>query len=76
MYDDILDVTQNTETLGKPANIDQFNHKTTFPTLMGLEAAKDFATSLYNDAIANLHVFDQRAIYLRELAKYFIKRNH
>lgn len=39
IQDDILDVTSTTEELGKPVGSDEKNHKTTFVTLLGIEAA-------------------------------------
>jgi len=40
IVDDILDVTQDTETLGKPANSDTKNNKSTYPSLLGIQTAK------------------------------------
>ncbi len=76
VYDDILDITTNTETLGKPANSDQQNNKATFPALMGLAQAKNYANVLYQDAINALEILGDNAIYLRELANFFINRNY
>lgn len=74
VYDDILDITSDTISLGKPANSDLRNNKSTFPALMGLEAARDYAEQLQQDAINALVGFDSKADYLRDLAKYFVQR--
>ena len=47
VQDDILDVTTSTDTLGKPAGSDEKLDKSTYVKLMGVEAAKDYAQSLF-----------------------------
>lgn len=51
VWDDIIDETSSTEELGKPKGSDLAREKATFPALMGLDKAKQFATTLYQDAI-------------------------
>lgn len=41
MIDDILDITQSTEVLGKTAAKDLASNKTTYPKLLGLEKSKE-----------------------------------
>lgn len=43
IYDDLLDVTKSSDVLGKPANSDIENNKSTFPSLLGIEKTKDLA---------------------------------
>lgn len=50
VVDDILDITQTTETLGKPAGSDQKANKSTYPALLGLEQAKAHANDLLAEA--------------------------
>jgi geranylgeranyl diphosphate synthase type II len=50
VVDDILDVTQTTETLGKPAGSDQKANKSTYPALLGLEQARAHASELLAEA--------------------------
>ena len=47
VQDDILDVTGNTDDLGKPAGSDEKLDKSTYVKLMGVDAAKDYAQSLF-----------------------------
>ena len=54
--DDVLDVTQSTEVLGKPAGSDEAQNKNTFPKLMGLEASKTEAERLLSEANERLLV--------------------
>jgi farnesyl diphosphate synthase len=54
VVDDILDVTQASETLGKTAGKDQHHNKPTYVALMGLEAAQRYACQLRDQAHAAL----------------------
>ena len=54
VVDDILDVTENSVTLGKTAGKDAANHKPTFVSLMGLEAANDYAQQLLARSLKSL----------------------
>jgi geranylgeranyl diphosphate synthase type II len=72
--DDILDVTQTSEQLGKTAGKDLAAEKTTYPSLYGLEASEQKAQQLVNDACAQLQPFGERASTLQELAHYLVDR--
>eukprot|EP00210_Caulerpa_lentillifera_P007922 g7562.t1 len=75
VIDDILDITQTTEQLGKTAAKDLKANKTTYPKLLGLERSKEVAAELINDAINQLDCFDQKkAAPLIGLAKYIRDR--
>ena len=50
VQDDILDVTADTEQLGKPAHSDEKLDKSTYVKLLGVEQAKDYAQSLFDTA--------------------------
>ncbi len=52
VQDDILDVTTSTDTLGKPAGSDEKLDKSTYVKLMGVDAAKNYAQSLFTDGRA------------------------
>jgi geranylgeranyl pyrophosphate synthase len=74
IVDDILDVEACTDVLGKTSGADLQHHKPTYPSLIGLKAAKQQATILLTAALDSLHDFDQRADPLRELAIYVVER--
>ena len=75
MVDDILDVTQTTEQLGKTAGKDLVSAKTTYPSLLGIEKSREVAQGLVNDALAALEGFDaEKAAPLAGLALYILKR--
>lgn len=73
--DDLLEVEQDTETLGKSAASDEINHKSTFPSLLGVEKARDYADELFARALAALDSFGPRAEPLRWLADYIVHRD-
>ena len=52
VLDDILDVTQTTEQLGKTAGKDLASAKTTYPSLLGIEKSREVAKELVSDALA------------------------
>jgi len=54
VVDDILDATQESETLGKTAGKDADNNKPTYVTVLGLEAARRHAAELRDAALAAL----------------------
>lgn len=74
VQDDILDVSGNTATLGKTGGKDAASDKPTYPTLLGMEGAREKAQELVDDALASLAGFGQEAEPLRALACYFIGR--
>ncbi len=74
IQDDVLDVEGTTEVIGKRQGADVAHQKSTYPALMGLIAAKKRAEALYQDALASLANFDNRADLLRWLAQFIIQR--
>ncbi|ODS22828.1 geranyl transferase [Candidatus Endobugula sertula] len=76
VQDDIIDVTSDTATLGKQQGADANLNKPTYVSLLGLDAAKQKAKSLHQQALDALSSFDNRADYLRHLSEYIINRNH
>ena len=74
--DDILDVTTDTEQLGKPQGSDQLNNKPTYVTLLGLEQAQAKASELTEAALEALRDFSAEADLLRDLAAYIVDRKH
>ncbi len=75
IVDDILDVTETSETLGKPANSDLKHDKATYPKLVGLEKSRELAHEALAEALDALKDFDERAEPLRELARRIVVRN-
>lgn len=76
IHDDILDVEGETEMLGKTTGKDAANDKPTYPALLGLEAAREKARDLVEDALSQLQDLDHCADPLRGLAEYIVDRQH
>lgn len=74
--DDILDVTQSSEMLGKTAGKDEDTDKTTYPKLMGLDGSKEEARRLVDDAKACLEPYGEKAAPLLAIAEYIINREN
>ena len=72
--DDILDVEGEASTLGKNPGVDQSGEKSTYPALMGLEAARQRADELHSEAMDSLEGFDASADPLRLISLYIIER--
>jgi geranylgeranyl diphosphate synthase type II len=76
VIDDILDVTQTTEKLGKTAGKDVQATKATFPALFGLEQSRAEAHKLTDTAHAALSSFGDKGVHLREIAGYLLAREY
>ena len=76
IQDDILDVTSTVEELGKNINSDAENDKTTYVTLMGIEAAQKEADVYYQRALAQLATLPLDAAPVRKLFDQLMKRKN
>lgn len=76
IIDDILDVTQTSEKLGKSAGKDLASEKSTYPALIGLDASREEAHRLTQVAHNALSIFGPRGGRLRELADYLLARDY
>ncbi|RZU47745.1 farnesyl-diphosphate synthase [Fluviicoccus keumensis] len=76
VHDDVLDVIGDTSTLGKKAGADAEHEKATYPALLGLDAARDLASRLHDEAVAALAPLGARAEALRWLADFLVDRDH
>jgi len=74
IVDDVLDVTQTSEQLGKTAGKDTANEKVTYPALFGIEASLQKADELIAKADNALDGFGEGAQSLRELAAFLVER--
>ena len=74
IVDDLLDVEQSSEALGKTAGKDQAQEKITFPAVYGLERSRRMAEEERLQSHTALRIFDNRADRLREIADYIVQR--
>ena len=74
IVDDVLDVTQTSEQLGKTAGKDTAAQKATYPALFGIEESVRKADSLVQSAFRELDGFGEGAEILKALARYLVER--
>lgn len=74
IVDDVLDVTQSSEQLGKTAGKDTASEKATYPALFGIDESLRKADALVTSGCNALDSFGQRAAALKELARYLVQR--
>ncbi len=74
--DDILDVTGDEKTLGKPIGSDEENGKTTYVSLVGLEQAEKDVEAISARALSNLASLPGDKAFLTELIQYLINRDN
>ncbi len=75
IQDDILDIEIPAHILGKTQGTDLKNKKITYPTLVGIQTAKDKVQSLYQEALEAINYFGHRAQMLRELTGHLLERS-
>ncbi|MHB8523352.1 MAG: polyprenyl synthetase family protein [Limisphaerales bacterium] len=75
IIDDILDVTQTSEQLGKTAGKDTATQKATYPAIIGLDRSRGIARRLTQRAFAALKTFRGRAVALEALGAYLLHRD-
>jgi geranylgeranyl pyrophosphate synthase len=76
VHDDVLDVDGDTGELGKTSGKDQATDKATYPALLGLEAAREKARRLTDEALDSVSDMGPAAEPLRQLARYVTGRRH
>lgn len=76
VWDDVLDIISDTETLGKPQGSDEAEEKSTYPRLMGLEVAKKYALDLANKAKDSLKATAHDTQVLCDFADFIVSRDH
>jgi geranylgeranyl diphosphate synthase type II len=74
IVDDVLDVTQTSEQLGKTAGKDTTAEKATYPALFGVDESLKKADALIDGAFAELATFGTRGETLKALARYLVER--
>jgi geranylgeranyl diphosphate synthase type II len=72
--DDVLDITQSSEQLGKTAGKDVASEKVTYPALFGIEESLRKADSLVESGCAAVNSFGARAETLKALARFLVER--
>ena len=76
IQDDILDKEANQEILGKTPGKDEKDNKSTFVSLLGISKSKELAAQYYQEALAILKPFGDKAYYLAGMAELMMTRSH
>jgi len=76
VLDDILDVTSDSLTLGKPSGSDQELNKSTFPALLGLQASQDYLAQLYAESLQSSDQLPYNTTLLNEFAEFLVQRSY
>jgi geranylgeranyl diphosphate synthase type II len=76
IIDDVLDVTQDSEQLGKTAGKDLASDKATWPAVFGLEQSQKDADRLIHEAFTALEPFGANAEGLKAVARYLVERKN
>jgi len=74
IVDDVLDLTQTSEQLGKTAGKDAAAEKTTYPALFGIKESSRKADALVDQGCAELDGYGKAASTLKNLARYLVER--
>jgi len=74
IVDDVLDVTQTSEQLGKTAGKDTAAEKATYPALFGVDESLRQADELVSSPLAQLDNFGEGAVTLKALARFLVER--
>jgi len=72
--DDIIDIQSDTATLGKQQGADSASNKPTYPSILGMKAAKEKLYQLHDKALNSLNSFGSEADLLRQIAEFIVKR--
>ena len=76
VWDDVLDVIGDTAVMGKTQGADISLDKSTYPSLMGLDKAKEFAFECAQKAIDALAGLNIDTTILKEFALFTVNRDH
>lgn len=76
IVDDILDIVGDEAKLGKKVGSDIENHKSTYPSLLGLDKSKEIAHNLIDEAKESIEKLSDNVDFLKGLAEYIIDREY
>ncbi|HCQ5556563.1 TPA: polyprenyl synthetase family protein [Clostridioides difficile] len=76
IVDDILDIVGDESKLGKKVGSDIENHKSTYPSLLGLDKSKEIAHNLIDEAKKSIEKLSDDVDFLNGLAEYIIDREY
>jgi len=72
--DDLLDITQTTEVLGKTAGKDLTSEKSTYPSFYGIDETRKLAEKVHLEAIDSLNIIEKDTQILKDLVDFILER--
>lgn len=76
VQDDLLDIEGDTSVIGKPQGSDQARSKPTYPSLLGVDGARDYLATLLQQCRQSLAGFGPEADTLRGMAEFVVSRRY
>ncbi|KPL59645.1 polyprenyl synthetase family protein [Rossellomorea vietnamensis] len=76
IQDDILDIEGSEEMIGKPVGSDESKHKSTYPSILTMEGAKEKLQFHLDEALTALTNLSFDSSLLEEIARLIVSRNH
>ncbi len=76
VQDDLLDIEGDTTVIGKPQGSDLARAKPTYPSLLGIDGARNYLSQLLDSALSSLEMFGSEGDILRDMAGYVVARTH
>ncbi len=76
IQDDLLDITSDEATMGKPVRADSERAQPTHPAMIGVAASRERMQRLHGQALDAIEGFAERADPLRDLAEWLLSRSH
>lgn len=76
IQDDLLDITSDEATMGKPVRADSERAQPTHPAMIGIAASRERMQRLHHQALDAIEAFADRADPLRNLAQWLLSRSH
>jgi geranylgeranyl pyrophosphate synthase len=76
IQDDLLDITSDVATMGKPVRADSERAQPTHPAMIGIAASQERMHRLHMQALDALSIFGEKAQPLRSLAQWLLSRSH
>jgi geranylgeranyl diphosphate synthase type II len=74
--DDLLDILGNEQKLGKKVGSDIENHKSTYPSIHGIDPSIAKVQELFRKSLAALQEYDHKSAFFANLADYLVKREY
>jgi geranylgeranyl pyrophosphate synthase len=76
IVDDILDVTADSDTLGKTGGADQRMDKSTYVSMLGIDKAREECDKLHHQALESIRLLGDNSALFSQLAQFVVNRSY